>query len=129
MQYQRMKFWKHYGFNRRLEVCLTASLLIVGFTAALRGEEIPQIDIGMMRKYWKEAKEYCRNSHIPLALVGRFKQPAGTVNVFIQPLAPITSSGIQVALWLGRTIEEFNVVGVVTTGPMFRVSTPSGSVK
>ncbi|KAL7567487.1 hypothetical protein ACA910_009500 [Epithemia clementina (nom. ined.)] len=39
------------GGQQKLEICLTSALLVVGYTAALRGEEIPQVDLGMMRKY------------------------------------------------------------------------------
>ncbi|KAL7574182.1 hypothetical protein ACA910_014858 [Epithemia clementina (nom. ined.)] len=105
--------------QRKLEVCLTAAMLVVGYTAVLRGEEIPQVDIGMMRKYWNEGKEYTQKPHVPLTLVGRFIQTNGATKTFIQPLAPCTSSGIRVQQWLGRTIEEYHKVGVVS-GLMFR---------
>ncbi|KAL7561778.1 hypothetical protein ACA910_013318 [Epithemia clementina (nom. ined.)] len=47
----------NYG-QRRLKVCLTASMLITGYTAALRGEELSLIDIGMMNKSWQEGRDY-----------------------------------------------------------------------
>ncbi|KAL7566422.1 hypothetical protein ACA910_000904 [Epithemia clementina (nom. ined.)] len=107
-----------YG-QQRLEICLTAALIVIGCTAALRGEEIPQVDIGMMRKYWSEGKTYTRKPHIPLTLVGRFKQTNGQTKTYIQPLALITSSGIQVQLWLGQMIDEYDKLHV-KKGPMFR---------
>ncbi|KAL7561458.1 hypothetical protein ACA910_020279 [Epithemia clementina (nom. ined.)] len=114
--------------QRRLEVCLAAALIVAGFMAALRGEEIPQIDLGMMQKYWREAKDYHCKPHILLALVGRFKETSGAIKVFIKPLTPVTSSGIRVEEWLGRTIDEYDRLGV-TSGPMFRVSLTGGQVK
>ncbi|KAL7577826.1 hypothetical protein ACA910_010574 [Epithemia clementina (nom. ined.)] len=100
-----------YG-QRRLEVCLMAALIVIGYTAMLRGEEIPQVYIGMMQKYWSEGKTYTRKPHVPLTLVGRFKQTNGQTKTYIQPLAPITSSGIQVQLWLGQTLDEYNKLQV-----------------
>ncbi|KAL7580653.1 hypothetical protein ACA910_002166 [Epithemia clementina (nom. ined.)] len=37
--------------QRRLEVCSTAALIVTGYSAALQGEEIPQIDVGMLWRY------------------------------------------------------------------------------
>ncbi|KAL7575505.1 hypothetical protein ACA910_020090 [Epithemia clementina (nom. ined.)] len=50
------------------------TMLITGYTAALHGEELPLIDIGMIRKYWQEGCDYSQKLHVPLALVGCFKQ-------------------------------------------------------
>ncbi|KAL7578710.1 hypothetical protein ACA910_015949 [Epithemia clementina (nom. ined.)] len=100
-----------------LKVCLTATLLIVGYTAALRGEEIPQIDIGRIQKYWNEGRDYKRKPHVPLALLERFKQTNGSLKTLVQPLTPVTTSGIRFQEWIGRTIEEYNKVEV-KSGPM-----------
>ncbi|KAL7564860.1 hypothetical protein ACA910_001605 [Epithemia clementina (nom. ined.)] len=40
--------------QRRLKVAPTGSLLVCGYTAPLRGEELPLIDIGLIRKHWDE---------------------------------------------------------------------------
>ncbi|KAL7579609.1 hypothetical protein ACA910_007974 [Epithemia clementina (nom. ined.)] len=69
------------GGQRQLEVCLTSALLIVGYTAALRGEEIPQVYLGMMRKYWGEGRDYTRKPRVPLTLAGRFKQTNGATKL------------------------------------------------
>ncbi|KAL7570987.1 hypothetical protein ACA910_002610 [Epithemia clementina (nom. ined.)] len=69
--------------QRRLEVALAGAMLVAGYTAALRGEELPLIDIGMIRKYWAEGRDYQRKPHVPLALVGRFKQTNGALKTFI----------------------------------------------
>ncbi|KAL7560835.1 hypothetical protein ACA910_013270 [Epithemia clementina (nom. ined.)] len=117
----------NYG-QRRLKVCLTASMLITGYTAALRGEELSLIDIGMMNKSWQEGRDYSRKPYIPLALVGRFKQTNGALKTFIQPLAPVTKSGIRVQEWLGRTIDKYDKMKI-GSGPMFRIVTKGGTVK
>ncbi|KAL7576556.1 hypothetical protein ACA910_018050 [Epithemia clementina (nom. ined.)] len=74
----------------------------------------------MLRRYWAEGREYQQKPHVLLTLVGRFKQTNGLLKTFIQPLAPVTSSGIRIQTWLGRTIQEYDNLGV-KTGPLFRV--------
>ncbi|KAL7579132.1 hypothetical protein ACA910_019158 [Epithemia clementina (nom. ined.)] len=81
-----------------------------------------------MRKYWDEGRDYKRKPHIPLTLVGRFKQTNGATRTYIQPLAPRTSSGIEVQKWLGRTIEEYHLSGI-TSGHMFRAVGKNNQVK
>ena len=39
----------------RRKTASTACMLIAGFFAALRGEEIIRADVGAMRKFWNEA--------------------------------------------------------------------------
>ena len=112
---------------RRTEVALTGAMVIAGFVAALRGEEIPQIDVGLMRKYWTEGLEYTRKRHVPLALAGRFKQTNGTYRIYIHPLADETASGIKIRVWFERAIRCLNDNKIVS-GPMFRVSKRKGQI-
>ena len=60
--------------EQEVEVCLTGSLIVTGYMAVLRGEEITQIEVALMRKCWSEGTYYKREPHILLTLVGRFKQ-------------------------------------------------------
>ena len=113
---------------RKQEVALTGALVVVGFTAALRGEEISQIDVGLMRKYWEEGLNYQRRPHVPLALAGRFKQTNGTFRIYIHPLADKTGSGVEVWLWLERAIRCLHEAKI-TTGPMFRIVKKKGQIK
>lgn len=114
-------------FGERLEVALTGALLVIGFTAALRGEEMPQIDLGPMYKYWEEGDRHPRLKHVPLVLLGRFKQTIGE-KLYFQPLAQVTNSGIQVKQWVGRVLFLYKKAGV-TGGPMFRTVSKKGVVK
>jgi hypothetical protein len=59
--------------KRRLKIVLTGVSLTSGFATGLRGEEIPRIELGLIRKHWKEAQE-CATPHVPLAMAGRFKK-------------------------------------------------------
>ena len=105
--------------QQKLELALSGAMVVVGFVAGLRGEEIPQIDVGLMRKYWEEGLNYERKPHVPLALAGRFKQTSGTFRIFIHPLADRTGSGIEVRCWLERAIRCMDSQGI-KTGPLFR---------
>ena len=105
--------------QRRLEVALTGALIVIGFCAALRGEEIPQVDVGLIRKYWEEGIHCPAVSHVPLALGGRFKQTDGTFRLYVQPLAEKSSSGIEIRKWIERSIRELHL-RKVTHGPLFR---------
>ena len=113
--------------HRKTELALTGALVVVGYAAALRGEEIPQIDVGLMRKYWEEGLNYERKRHVPLALAGRFKQTSGTFRIFIQPLADVTSSGIAIRTWIERAIRCLDSEGV-KSGPMFRTVKRQGKI-
>jgi hypothetical protein len=88
----------------RKKTATTACILIAGYYAALRGEEINRVDLGGMRKYWNEAVSHSHHKHIPLMLAGRFKKEIGT-KLFCQPLASVTKSGRKIQLWFARMIK------------------------
>ena len=77
---------------------LTACMLLAGWFAALRGEEIVRIDMGQMRQHWVESTEHEGAPHIPLMLSGRFKREIGE-KVFCQPLAMESRSGVTIGRW------------------------------
>ncbi|KAL7567264.1 hypothetical protein ACA910_016730 [Epithemia clementina (nom. ined.)] len=81
-----------------------------------------------MHKYWDEGRDYKHKQHVPLTLVGRFKQTNGVTQTYIEPLTPQTSSGIEVQKWLGRTIKEYHLSGI-TSGPMFCAMGKNNQVK
>ena len=114
-------------FKDRLKIALTGALLVIGFAAALRGEEFPQIDLGPMNKYWEEGDRHPRLKHVPLVLVGRFKQTVGE-KLFFQPLAQVTRSGIEIKRWIARVLFLYTKVGTIS-GPMFRTETKKGGIK
>ena len=71
--------WSFYGIDNysRLTIAKTACIMICGYYAALRGEEIGMSDLGAIRKYWKEATSHPDFGHIPLVLGGTFKGETG----------------------------------------------------
>lgn len=107
------------GDGGRLETALTGAMLVMGFGGSLRGEELPQVDVGGIRKHWREAMGYHRKPHVPLVLAGRFKGMIGEKQ-YIQPLAIRSDTGIPYRLWMERALKELDNVGI-KNGPMFRV--------
>ena len=104
----------------KLRAVLTATMMIAGWFAALRGEEIVRIDVGQMRDHWLESMNHTEEPRVPLMLSGRFKREIGE-KVFCQPLAITSNSGVNIAEWIWRTLEMLGQQRV-TTGPMFRVA-------
>lgn len=111
----------------RLQTALTAMILVGGFSGALRGEELPKIDLGAIRKHWKEAVLHPRTPHVPLVLTGRFKMTEGE-KLFFLPLACRSASGIDNRLWTHRAIEAYSKQGVIA-GPLFRAAHKGMRVK
>lgn len=122
----RSCYWRKIG--RRLEgqmqTCWTAVILVAGFFAALRGEEITRVDLGAIRLHWDEAINFDRAPHVPLMLSGRFKRETGE-KLFCQPLATTSTKGLDVKNWFYRTICVMEKCGI-TTGPLFRVAGSRG---
>lgn len=121
--------WAKFQEDRdmQLQTALAAMILVGGFSGALRGEELPKIELGAIRKHWEEAIHHPRSPHVPLVLSGRFKQTEGE-KLFFLPLACRSISGIDNRLWTHRVIEAYGKMGVFS-GPLFRVSKKGGKVR
>jgi hypothetical protein len=52
----------------RLKTALTGTLVTAGLGGGMRGEEIIRIDVGIIRKHWKEALEHPDETHVPLGM-------------------------------------------------------------
>ena len=57
-------------------------------------------------------------AHVPLGMIGSFKRTVG-LQMYIQPLAIRSKSGLEYRLWLHRMLTEYNSIGIVA-GPVFR---------
>jgi len=111
----------------KLEISLTGAMMALGYLAGLRGEEIPLTELGGLRKHWSEGVECRRKTHVPLVLAGRFKRQVGP-KVYIQPLTPVSKSGIKLQLWMERAISVYQALGV-SKGPLYRVATKKGKIR
>jgi len=89
-----------------------AVLFIVVFCWGLRGEEIFLISLGATRQVW-EASQAHQTPHVMLALVGRRKRLIGN-RAFLLPCVVETASGLRPGVWLGRILEAFEEVGLLS---------------
>jgi hypothetical protein len=106
-----------------LEVSVLASALILAFTGALRGEEIPRAELKPLVTMWEEATSNFGCPHMPVSLIGKFKREVGN-KAFVLPLAITTTSGIEVKWWFEKMIESYAHFNV-NLGPIFRVAKQS----
>ena len=113
--------WETFALDpsMRLQTALTGMILVGGFSGALRGEELPKLELGAIHKHWEEAVSHPRVPHVPLVLSGRFMVTEGE-KLFFLPLACQSESGIDNRLWAHRMLETYGKLGV-TGGPVFRV--------
>jgi hypothetical protein len=122
--------WNVFGKNNDSQIGLkktgpTACMLIAGFFAALREEEIVRIDVGNMREHWGEAMAYKDGKHVPLMMAERFKRETGE-KLFCQPLAIDSTSKVEIAKWFHRALWVLEKLGI-ETGPMFRTEARGGA--
>lgn len=108
----------------KLATALTAVVIVIGFGAALRGEELVRIEMGPILRYWDEATLHPDTPHVPLVLAGRFKQQVGE-RIFVQPLAESSASGLQYKTWLLRVLRAWGDLGI-TDGPIFQKADQAG---
>jgi hypothetical protein len=113
---------KNAGNNEaaRGEVILFATFCVVGFCCALRGEELPLMDLAGTRKHYHAGMSLTdpMKQHCVVALLGRFKTETGE-KYHLMPLVLETASGLKPALWICRMVEWYEREGV-TSGPVFR---------
>jgi hypothetical protein len=93
-------------------------MLISGFFAALRGEEIVRADLGAIRKHWDEAVAWKDADHVPLMLTGRFKREIREKLVY-QPLAATTKLVVDMRRWFHRAILTFHCKNCANRSGMY----------
>jgi hypothetical protein len=79
------------GGERKMEIAQLAVFVMVGYARALRGEEIPKLEITGLLKHFTEGDKTTLK-HVMLSLVGRFKQEDGEMQHYL-PVAAVTGSG------------------------------------
>ncbi len=112
--------WQDFSHDleEQLRVALSACAICIGFSGALRGEELPRADLGLLREHWMEATNHPRAPHVPWSMVGRFKRETGE-KFFYQPIAFRSDSGIENGKWVRRAMMTYGKMGI-DSGPFFR---------
>jgi hypothetical protein len=86
-----------------MEISKLAVFVMVGYTRALRGEEIPKLEITGLLKHFAEGDKTTLK-HVMISLVGRFKQEDGERQHYF-PVAAVTGSGLRIRDWIRRLLE------------------------
>jgi hypothetical protein len=111
---------KHKAPGKVREVLFPALFSVLAYCGALRGEEIPLMDLEATREFTASGLEHPkeRMRHSVIALHGRFKNEVGE-KCHLMPLVPVTDSGLMPGKWIQRMLEWYAETGV-TRGPVFR---------
>jgi hypothetical protein len=105
-----------------MEIAQLAVFVMVGYSRALRGEEIRKLEItGLLKNFAEGGKTDPK--HVMLYLVGRFKQEDGERQHFL-PVADVTGSGIKIREWMRRLL-KLKVKCGHTQGFLFRLKNGS----
>ena len=103
----------------KFETVVMGAALMLGFSSALRGEELGHIRLGESKLYTNLGLKHPKKPHVVLALQGRFKNMTGFRRHKI-PLAAETKSGIKNAVWMTRLLNLYSLIGV-EEGPLIRL--------
>jgi hypothetical protein len=106
--------------NQVREVLFPALFLVLAFCGALRGEEVPLMDLDATKEFTASGLAHPEEGqkHAVIALHGCFKNELGE-KCHLMPLVPVTSSGLMPAKWIRRMTEWYEELGI-TRGPVFR---------
>jgi hypothetical protein len=103
--------------QRQFFLASEGAFYVIAFSCGLRGEEVPLADLTGIAKHWEKATT-ADPPHIIIALLGRFKGELGE-NYHLLPIVPLSRSGINNKLWIGRLLEIYQN-RAITSGPLFR---------
>ena len=110
--------------EEREKVLFGALFAVVAYVVALRGEEVPLMDLAGTRNHFSSAvktgvDEDGRDmAHVVIALLGRFKGEKGERYHYMVSVLK-TKSGLMPGKWIGRMLKWYKDKGV-TNGPVFR---------
>ena len=100
-----------------LRIAQSACVLIAGYFAGLRGEEIGKANLTGLLEDWDTAVRHPKHPHVPFMLAGRFKGTKKEVR-FYQPLCCVTEDGFEIAKWFHRYLGCL-LKKEITRGPLF----------
>lgn len=105
-------------------VLFSALFCVVAYVVALRGEEVPLMDIAGSANHFSKAvstppdEDGVDCAHAVIALLGRFKGEKGEKYHYMVTVVR-TKSGMEPAKWIGRALKWYKDRGI-TSGPVFR---------
>ncbi len=108
--------WSKASLTRRLPLALEGTFYTLAYTLALRGEEVPLVEIGGIIKHWDMGLNH-ETPHVVITLLGRFKNEVGESH-HLMPVLCEAPAGLQPQLWVERVLWEYASQGI-TRGYMF----------
>jgi len=109
--------WEAAAPHQKLEFALEGALYVISFTLALRGEEVPLVEMKGIRKHLEAGKNH-EDPHVIIALLGRFKNEFGEC-YHLMPIVWVTPRGLQPGLWVERVLSAYDRLNI-RAGYMFR---------
>ena len=94
----------------RWHLALEGAFYLIGFCCALRGEEIPLVDIHGTHQHLASSLQHA-SPHTIVTLLGRFKNRTGDGNYYLLPIANVTFSGLEPRRWIERAISWCHRLG------------------
>jgi hypothetical protein len=109
--------WLTAPTTKKLKLALEGTFYTLAYTLALRGEEVPLIELHGLRSHWEKGLRHER-PHVVISLLGRFKNEIGEA-YHLMPVLAETPGGFQPQKWVKRVIDGYWEQGV-TRGYIFR---------
>ncbi len=86
------------------------AFVTIAFCGSFRGTEVFLTDLAGLHRYATQPPDPSLPAHVIIPLLGRFKNEIGS-RYHLTPLAAITASGINTALWVQRLLEVRTLEG------------------
>ena len=122
-----MDWGKTLSAKDRWELALEGCFYVISFVCALRGEEVPLVNLAGIREHLVESDAH-KIPHVVVALLGRFKNEHGDSNYHLLPIVNVTRSGLEPRRWIERAVRSCEQMGY-SRGPLFRDLETGGKLK
>jgi hypothetical protein len=98
-------------------VAMEGAFYLIAFTLALRGEEIPMVELRGVHSHLTQDLLH-QKPHVVITLLGHFKNESGE-SYHMMPVLATTPRGLEPGKWVSRVLEAYSVKGI-RSGYMFR---------
>lgn len=99
-------------------ILFPALFAVIAFCCGLRGEELPLMSLGGVRRHLERGMNHATHPHVTVALLGRFKTEVSQ-KYHLMPIVMKTKSGLEPGVWMKRMVDWYEEAGIVR-GWVFR---------
>jgi hypothetical protein len=103
-------------YSDSLALAMEGAFYVIAFCCALRGEEVPLVNLFGIKKHWEEGDTH-NIKHVVIPLLGRFKGETGE-NYHLLCIVDKTQHGLEPRKWVGRLLGIYKSMGI-RNGPFF----------